>query len=57
MPNRRPSGIDQEFLIQLFVEPIEGVSIVYTQELLTKMFLDQNISFVKVSLMYLIYDM
>jgi len=31
------------------VEPAEGVSVVHTQQLLTKMFLEQNISFVKVS--------
>jgi len=45
---RRPSGIDQEFLIQLFVEPVEGTSFVYTQQLLNKMFLEQGISFAKV---------
>jgi len=46
---RRPSGIDKEFLVQLFVEPVEGVSVVRTQDLLKNMFLDQDISFVKVS--------
>jgi len=35
--------------IQLFVEPIEGVSIVHTQQLLTKMFPEHNVSFVKVN--------
>ena len=45
---RRPSGIDKEFFVQLFVEPVEGLAVVYTQDLLNKMFLDQNISFVKV---------
>jgi len=49
IPFRRPFGIDKEFLIQLFVEPIEGVSVLDTQRLLTKMFLDQHITFVKVS--------
>jgi len=46
---RRPSGIDKEFLVQIFVEPVEGISVVHTQDLLSNMFLDQNISFVKVS--------
>ena len=30
------------------MEPIEGVSVVHTDQLLTKMFQEQNISFVKV---------
>ena len=47
---RRPSGIDKEFLVQLFVEPVKGISVVHTQDLLTNMFLDQSISFVKVSI-------
>jgi len=48
MSYRRPSGIDKEFFIQIFVEPHEGISEVYTQDLLNNMFLEQNISFAKV---------
>jgi len=51
-PYRRPSGVDKEFLIQLFVDPVKGVSIVNTQQLLTKMFVEQNINFVKVRIIH-----
>jgi len=46
---RQPSGIDKEFLVQLFVEPVEGMSVVHTQDLLNNMFLDQSVSFARVS--------
>ena len=45
---RRPSGTDKEFLIQLFVESNANVATVTTQELLNKMFKDNNITFAKV---------
>ena len=49
MPNyRRPSGIDKEFFVQLFVEPDEEESAVNTQRLITKMFQEQNITFMQV---------
>ena len=47
---RRPSGIDREFLIQLFVEPDEHMPTVNTQRLLNEMFQEQSISFLKVCL-------
>ena len=46
--HRRPSGIDKEFFIQLFVEPEESEPAVNTQRLLSKMFQEQNITFVQV---------
>ena len=45
---RRPSGTDKEFLIQLFVESNANVATVTTEELLKKMFKDNNITFAKV---------
>ena len=45
---RRPSGIDEEFFVQLFVEPDQDKSAVNTQTLLSKMFREQNITFTKV---------
>ena len=45
---RRPSGIDKEFFVQLFVEPDKDQSTVCTQRLLCKMFQEQNITFVEV---------
>ena len=47
---RRPSGIDEEYFVQLFVEPDQDKSAVNTQTLLCKMFQEQNISFTKVRL-------
>ena len=48
MPNyRRPSGVDKEFFVQLFVEPDDEPA-VNTQRLITKMFQEQNITFMKV---------
>jgi len=44
---RRPSGEDKEYFVQLFVEQDKNI-IPSTQLLLCDMFLDQNISFVKV---------
>ena len=45
---RRPSGIDKEFFVQLFVEPDKDEPAANTQRLLTKMFQEQNINFVEV---------
>ena len=45
---RRPSGIDKEFFVQLFVEPDKDEPVVNTQRLLSKMFQEQNITFVEV---------
>ena len=46
--HRRPSGIDEEFFVQLFVEPEETAPVVDTQMLLSKMFQEQSIAFTKV---------
>ena len=46
--HRRPSGIDEEFFVQLFVEPEETAPVVDTQRLLSKMFQEQRITFTKV---------
>ena len=46
--HRRPSGIDKEFFVQLFVEPDKDEPAVNTQRLLNKMFQEQNITFVEV---------
>ena len=53
--DRRPSGIDREFFIQIFVEPDEGKLTVTTQRLLNKMFQEQHISFLKVCFNIYIY--
>ena len=45
---RRPSGIDKEFFIQLFVEPQKDEPAINTERLLYKMFQEQNINFAKV---------
>ena len=45
---RRPSGIEGEFFVQLFVDS-DGNSLPSTQSLLNKMFLEQRISFDEVS--------
>ena len=45
---RRPSGIDKEFFVQLFVEPDKDEPTMDTQRLLSKMFQEQNITFVEV---------
>ena len=45
---RRPSGIDKEFFVQLFIEPDQDKPSVNTQTLLCKMFQEQNITFTKV---------
>ena len=45
---RRPSGVDKEFFVQLFVEPDQDAAAVNTQRLLDKMFQEQNITFVQV---------
>ena len=45
---RRPSGIEGEFFIQLFVDP-DANSLPSTQSLLHKMFLEQRISFEEVN--------
>ena len=45
---RRPSGIDKEFFVQLFVEPDKDEPATNTQRLLSKMFQEQNINFVEV---------
>ena len=46
---RRPSGTDSEFFVQLFVEADKGMVIPTTQDLLHKMFKEQNITFAEVS--------
>ena len=46
--NRRQSGIDQNFLMQVFVEADEDKAAVDTQMLLNKMFQEQNITFAEV---------
>ena len=46
--HRRPSGIDGEFFVQLFVEPEKTESVVDTQKLLRQMFQEQGITFTKV---------
>jgi len=48
IPNRRPSGTDKEFFVQLFVEPNEAMSLPTTEDLLAKMFQEQNITFEEV---------
>ena len=45
---RRPSGIDSEFFVQLFVEADKGMVLPTTQDLLHKMFKQQNITFAEV---------
>ena len=45
---RRPSGVDKEFFVQLFIEPDKDDTAVNTQRLLHKMFWEQNITFVQV---------
>ena len=52
---RRPSGIDEEFFVQLFVEPDKDKPAVNTQTLLSKMFQEQNITFTKVRKLFLLY--
>jgi len=46
---RRPTGIEGEFFIQLFVEP-GNVALPDTQSLLHKMFMEHKISFAEVSM-------
>ena len=48
---RRPSGIDKEFFVQLFVEPDKNQPDINTQRLLCKMFQEQNITFVEVRIL------
>lgn len=45
---RRPSGTDQEFFVQLFVEPDKSMPMPTTERLLMKMFKEQKITFAKV---------
>ena len=45
---RRPSGIDKEFFVQLFVEPGKDEPPVNTERLLNKMFQEQEITFTEV---------
>ena len=45
---RRPSGTDEEFFVQLFVEPDKSMAMPTTELLLIKMFKEQNITFAKV---------
>ena len=47
--NRRPFGIEDEFFVQLFLEPDESLKLPPTVgQLLNKMFKEQNISFTTV---------
>ena len=47
---RRPFGVEREYFIPLFFELKENeVSVSSTQELLVKMFLEQQISFTEVN--------
>ena len=52
---RRPSGADSEFFVQLFVEADKGMIMPTTQDLLLKMFKEQNITFAEVSIHICIY--
>ena len=53
---RRPSGEDKEFFVQLFIDPPkDGVVISNTQSLLQQMFLEQNITFTKVTTKHHLY--
>ena len=52
---RRPFGVEKEFFVQLFFEIDQTQNhIPETEKLLTQMFLQQNISFTKVSKQYVI---
>ena len=46
--NRRPFGIDKDFLMQVFVGPDNDIPATDTQKLLSKMFQEQNITFAEV---------
>ena len=47
---RRPSGEDKEFFVQLFMDPPKDTNVIpNTQSLLHQMFLEQNITFTKVT--------
>jgi len=50
---RRPFGTDREFFVQLFMEPNENL-IPQTERLLSDMFKEQNITFAKVTIYYLV---
>ena len=53
---RRPFGVEKEFFVQLFFEIDQTQNhISETEKLLTQMFLQQNISFTKVSKQYVIH--
>ena len=48
-PFRRPFGIEEEYFVQLFLEPDETLKLPPTVgQLLNKMFKEQNISFITV---------
>ena len=52
---RRPFGVEKDFFVQLFFEIDQTQNhIPETEKLLTQMFLQQNISFTKVSKQYVI---
>ena len=46
---RRPFGVEQEFFVQLFVEPDPNLRLPTVGMLITMMFKEQNISFTKVN--------
>ncbi len=46
---RRPFGVEQEFFVQLFVEPDPNIRLPTVGVLITMMFKEQNISFTKVN--------
>ena len=46
---RRPFGVEQEFFVQLFVEPDPNIKLPTVGILITMMFKEQNISFTKVN--------
>ncbi len=47
--NRRPFGVEKEFIVQLFVEFNEHEPLPTVGSLLLKMFKEQNISFTRVN--------
>ena len=46
---RRPFGVEQEFFVELFVEPDPNLKLPTVGVVITMMFKEQNISFTKVN--------
>ena len=53
---RRPSGLDTEFILQLFVEKSE-TTLFTMREMLFKCMRDQNITFAQVFILYCIHTL